>query len=56
MAVERDTESLVSTERLSCDSPVMWPDHNFCERLEHSLCLYKLAYMYPVHTDTVGGI
>lgn len=29
--MERETESLVSTERLSCDSPVMWPDQNFCE-------------------------
>lgn len=26
-----DGEALVSNERLSCDSPVMWPDQNFCE-------------------------
>ena len=27
----RDGEALVSNERLSCDSPVMWPDQNFCK-------------------------
>lgn len=25
-----DREVLISNERLSCDSPVMWPDQNFC--------------------------
>ena len=28
---DHDSEALVSTERLSSDSPVMWPDQNFCE-------------------------
>ena len=31
VAVECD--SLVSNERLECDSPVMWPDQNFCKFL-----------------------
>ena len=30
-----ECDSLVSNERLECDSPVMWPDQNFCK----SLCL-----------------
>ncbi len=29
--VEDGSELLMSTETLGCDSPVMWPDHNFCE-------------------------
>ena len=28
-----ECESLVSNERLECDSPVMWPDQNFCKFL-----------------------
>ena len=28
---DHESEALVSTERLSSDSPVMWPDQNFCE-------------------------
>ena len=26
-----ECDSLVSNERLECDSPVMWPDQNFCK-------------------------
>ncbi len=28
--VHDDGDNLVSNERLNCDSPVMWPDQNFC--------------------------
>ena len=28
-----DGDNLVSNERLSCDSPVMWPDQNFCKSI-----------------------
>ena len=28
-----ECDSLVSNERLDCDSPVMWPDQNFCKFL-----------------------
>ena len=26
-----ESEPLESNEQLGCDSPVMWPDQNFCE-------------------------
>ena len=30
-ATDGNGEALISNERLSCDSPVMWPDQNFCK-------------------------
>ena len=33
---KEDGEVLVSNERLSCDSPVMWPDQNFCKQINFS--------------------
>ena len=29
--MDPECENLVSNERLENDSPVMWPDQNFCE-------------------------
>ncbi len=30
-SAEDGSELLMSTETLGCDSPVMWPDQNFCK-------------------------
>ena len=47
-----ECESLVSNERLECDSPVMWPDQNFCKFLCCAAAARSQSIIYHVYSHT----